>query len=80
MYGEIDRIFLTPEGIYLSLEGFFFLNCSTPSGERVRRKRKKFYGKKRKCFVDGWVEFLDKDIAKSVAISLNNTPVGWVLL
>lgn len=57
VYGEIDRIFLTPEG------------------ERVRRKRKKFYGKKRKCFVDGWVEFLDKDIAKSVAISLNNTPV-----
>lgn len=32
--------------------------------------------KKNRVFIEGWVEFLDKKIAKSVALALNNNKVG----
>jgi hypothetical protein len=35
---------------------------------------------RRKNFVNGWVEFADKKIARSVAESLNNTAIGWSCL
>eukprot|EP00741_Cyanophora_paradoxa_P011212 tig00020554_g10832.t1 len=57
-YGEIGRVYLTPED------------------EKSRQRRVKTGGNKKKNFVDGWVEFMDKRIAKSVAISLNSTPMG----
>uniref|UniRef100_A0A914X4F1 Activator of basal transcription 1 n=1 Tax=Plectus sambesii TaxID=2011161 RepID=A0A914X4F1_9BILA len=39
-------------------------------------KHRTVTGKKRKKFSEGWVEFKDKKLAKRVAASLNNTPVG----
>ena len=42
----------------------------------VRKKRKKHGGSGRKLFTEGWIEFKDKRIAKAVALSLNNTPIG----
>jgi len=39
-------------------------------------KRRDREGKKRKRYVEGWVEMGDKKLAKRVAASLNNTPVG----
>ena len=42
----------------------------------ARKRRKKHGGNKGKCFTEGWLEFKDKNIAKSVALSLNNTIVG----
>ena len=42
----------------------------------VRKKRKKYGGSGRKLFTEGWIEFKDKQIAKAVALSLNNTPIG----
>jgi len=33
-------------------------------------------GKKERNYTEGWIEFKDKRIAKRVAVSLNNTPVG----
>jgi len=33
-------------------------------------------GKKEKRFVEGWIEFNDRKLAKRVAVSLNNTMVG----
>lgn len=42
----------------------------------VARKRKKSGGNTGKRFIDGWVEFADKKVAKSVARSLNNTQIG----
>jgi ESF2/ABP1 family protein len=39
-------------------------------------KRRLKDGKKLKKFSEGWVEFADKKLAKRVAASLNNTPVG----
>ena len=43
----------------------------------VRKKRKKHGGSGRKTFTEGWVEFKDKRVAKAVAVSLNNTIIGW---
>merc|ERR1719502_17433 len=48
----------------------------TPEDERVRLKRKKMGGNKRQKFIDGWVEFCDKKIAKRVALNLNGEPIG----
>jgi len=42
----------------------------------IQKKRKKFGGNKNKSYTEGWVEFLDKRIAKQVALSLNNTLIG----
>lgn len=33
-------------------------------------------GKKERRFVEGWIEFMDRKLAKRVAASLNNTMVG----
>lgn len=41
-----------------------------------RRKRKEHGGNASKQFREGWIEFADKKIAKRVAESLNNTPMG----
>ncbi len=40
------------------------------------RKRKKSGGNKKTKYIDGWIEFMDKKIARSVAESLNKTIIG----
>nr|XP_056720457.1 activator of basal transcription 1 [Euleptes europaea] len=40
------------------------------------RKKKKKAGSNAKNFTEGWVEFRDKRVAKLVAASLHNTPMG----
>ena len=47
-----------------------------PEDSTLRAKRVKAGGNTRKMYTEGWVEFLDKRIAKRVAESLNNTPLG----
>ena len=42
----------------------------------ARKRRKQSGGNGSKQFVEGWVEFADKKIAKSVALSLNNTNIA----
>ena len=42
----------------------------------ARKKRKEKGGNASKQFSEGWIEFADKRIAKRVAESLNNTPIG----
>nr|XP_028568514.1 activator of basal transcription 1 [Podarcis muralis]XP_028568515.1 activator of basal transcription 1 [Podarcis muralis] len=44
--------------------------------ERFIRKKKKKAGSNAKNFTEGWVEFRDKRVAKVVAASLHNTPMG----
>eukprot|EP00050_Salpingoeca_kvevrii_P018983 m.80990 g.80990 ORF g.80990 m.80990 type:complete len:237 (+) comp8215_c0_seq1:1377-2087(+) len=39
-------------------------------------KRKKMGGNKKRKYIEGWVEFLDKKIAKRVAATLNGTQIG----
>ncbi|KAI3357044.1 hypothetical protein L3Q82_003688 [Scortum barcoo] len=62
VYGEIGRIFLQPEG-------------RSYTNSQVRRRKKKS-GLRRCDFTEGWVEFRDKRVAKRVAASLHNTPMG----
>ncbi|XP_076597096.1 activator of basal transcription 1 [Chaetodon auriga] len=46
-----------------------------PEDRQVSRRKKKS-GLRRCDFTEGWVEFRDKRVAKRVAASLNNTPMG----
>jgi ESF2/ABP1 family protein len=41
-----------------------------------RKRRRKATGNATKRYMEGWVEFKDKGIAKHVARSLNNTPIS----
>eukprot|EP00940_MAST-03C_sp_MAST-3C-sp2_P000493 g493.t1 len=47
-----------------------------PEDKSVYERRKKAGGNKKPKFVEGWVEFDNKRIAKNVALALNNTRVG----
>lgn len=49
------------------------LSCTDPM---ARKKRARMGGNKKKKFAEGWIEFLDKKDAKTVASALNNQPVG----
>ncbi|KAI5242930.1 hypothetical protein E4T43_04349 [Aureobasidium subglaciale] len=57
-YGEIGRVFLTPED-------------AVAQKQRVRNG-----GNKKKSFVDGWVEFINKKEAKIAAETLNGNIIG----
>lgn len=46
-----------------------------PEEQHIRKKKKKA-GSNAKNFTEGWVEFRDKRVAKLVAASLHNTPMG----
>ncbi|KAM6924680.1 activator of basal transcription 1 [Xenentodon cancila] len=46
-----------------------------PEDHQVRRNKRKS-GLRRCDFTEGWVEFRDKRVAKKVAASLHNTPMG----
>ena len=41
-----------------------------------QQKRKNRGGNKKKRYTEGWVEFKKRKIARRVAESLNNTPIG----
>jgi ESF2/ABP1 family protein len=47
-----------------------------PEPKVNRQLRKKHGGNTRKSFTEGWIEFLDKSVAKNVAASFNNQPTG----
>eukprot|EP01083_Nonionella_stella_P070536 188764_1 len=47
-----------------------------PEDAAITRKRKKFKKNRRKNFVEGWIEFSNKKIAKAVAETFNNTCIG----
>ncbi|KAJ8610813.1 hypothetical protein CTAYLR_006441 [Chrysophaeum taylorii] len=44
----------------------------------VAKRRRKEGKSRKKMYVEGWIEFGDKKVAKNVAASLNNTPIGKV--
>ncbi|TLS30148.1 hypothetical protein PpBr36_02634 [Pyricularia pennisetigena] len=48
----------------------------SPEDPEARKRRLKAGGNKKRCFVDGWVEFLDKKDAKAVAEVLNGQTIG----
>ena len=48
----------------------------TPETASQRKARVHSGGSRKHKFLDGWIEFEDKKIAKAVAMSLNNTQIG----
>jgi len=60
----------------LSQYGVILRMYLTPEDPAVVRKRKKYRQTRGVSFIDGWVEFADKKIAKRVALTLNNTQIG----
>ncbi|XP_074656463.1 activator of basal transcription 1-like [Tubulanus polymorphus] len=61
-YGQLDRIFFQPE--------------AAKNKKKKAGQGKTTSSKNRGDFSEGWIEFLDKKIAKRVALSLNNTQIG----
>ncbi|KAJ3273268.1 Activator of basal transcription 1 [Terramyces sp. JEL0728] len=53
--------------------GRIYLN---PEDAKIAARRKKYKHNKRQNFVEGWIEFMDKKIARKVAALLNNTNMG----
>ncbi|CAG8555885.1 345_t:CDS:2 [Funneliformis caledonium] len=47
-----------------------------PEDPKARSRRKKYGGNKKKKYTEGWVEFLDKKVAKLIAKTLNAQPIG----
>lgn len=47
-----------------------------PEDDSARKKRLQKGGSRKRNYCEGWVEFLDKKIARRVAESLNATPIG----
>eukprot|EP01138_Halocafeteria_seosinensis_P007507 gb/GECG01007673.1/.p1 GENE.gb/GECG01007673.1/~~gb/GECG01007673.1/.p1 ORF type:complete len:204 (+),score=34.09 gb/GECG01007673.1/:1-612(+) len=47
-----------------------------PEDPVTRKRRIKSGGNRKIKYTEGWVEFMDKRIAKRVAMSLNNTSIG----
>lgn len=78
-YGEVGRVYLQQEGLF----NFMFLLvqlCAHKMSVRADPKRaylrKKFTSTKKVHFTEGWVEFKDKRVARSVADILNAQPIG----
>lgn len=70
-FGEIGRIYFAAEGLTrFSRDSWIF------SDDKHREFRLKRGGNKKVMFRDGWIEFKDKKVAKSVAASLNSTLMG----
>lgn len=48
----------------------------TPEDENIRKDRERKGGNRSRKYIDGWIEFEDKRIAKYVATNLNGSKVG----
>lgn len=76
----ISRVppFMKPEKLRHLLGKFGAINrvYLVPEDETSRTKRKKSGGNRKVNYIEGWIEFEDKKIAKRVARLLNNTTIG----
>jgi ESF2/ABP1 family protein len=53
--------------------GRIYLN---PEDAKIAARRKKYKHNKRVNYTEGWVEFVDKGMARKIAEKLNNQPIG----
>lgn len=74
-YGEVGRVYLQQEGMIFYL---FYFTCYFTLVLDAKRAylRKKYTATKKAHFTEGWVEFTDKRVARSVADMLNAQPIG----
>ncbi|CAG8454064.1 14264_t:CDS:2 [Acaulospora morrowiae] len=47
-----------------------------PEDPKIKERRAKYSGNRKKNYTEGWVEFMDKKVAKLVAVTLNTQPIG----
>ncbi|KAM6186050.1 activator of basal transcription 1 [Rhynchocyon petersi] len=66
-YGEVGRVFFQQE------DGFVRRKKKKAAAQSAGEKKRSKYSKD---YTEGWVEFRDKRVAKRVAASLHNTPMG----
>ena len=59
--------------ILIYSDSFGAFDCSDAKRAYLRRK---YTSTKKPHFTEGWVEFKDKKVARSVAAMLNATPIG----
>lgn len=74
-YGEVGRVYLQQEGMKSASIHIPRLKYHATDPKRAYL-RKKFTSTKKPHFTEGWVEFKDKKIARSVAEMLNAQPIG----
>ena len=48
----------------------------TPESDKSRKERLKNGGNRSRLYIDGWIEFMDKRVAKLVAVNFNGRQVG----
>lgn len=82
-YGQIGKLYLQAEGTFQPSFRFSLLISSNiyviPSPDTDPKRtylRKKFTTSKKRHYTEGWVEFKDKKVARSVADMLNAQPIG----
>lgn len=74
-HGEVGRVYLQQEGAHIGLKKLtasdqFFIDA------KRAYLRKKYTSTNKAHFTEGWVEFKDKKIARTVADVLNAQPIG----
>jgi ESF2/ABP1 family protein len=74
-YGEVGRVYLQKEGITISMHSWPHCDSMLLDAKRAYLRRK-YTSTKKPHYTEGWVEFKDKKIARSVADMLNAQPIG----
>ncbi|KAF8529257.1 hypothetical protein BU17DRAFT_37150 [Hysterangium stoloniferum] len=74
-YGEVGRVYLQQEGKQRDSHSWLVLMMTSVDAKRAYLRRKHTSTKKAH-YTEGWVEFKDKKVARSVAEMLNAQPIG----
>ena len=75
-YGEIGKVYLQQEGAESSFRYHSVFVLTRKSDAKTAYLRRKYTSTKKPHFTEGWVEFKDKRVARSVAAMLNATSIG----
>ena len=78
-HGEVGRVYLQQEGVMISAHHAYYLLLTDSILFKDAKRaflRRKYTSTKKPHFTEGWVEFKDKKVARSVAEMLNAQPIG----
>lgn len=75
-YGEVGRVYLQQEGSTAPFDQIYLPHDHPLADPKRAYLRRKHTSTKKAHFTEGWVEFKDKMVARSVAAMLNAQPIG----
>ena len=75
-YGEVGRVYLQREGITTCMHSRSRCDVFASLDAKRAYLRRKYTTTKKPHYTEGWVEFKDKKVARSVADMLNAQPIG----